>query len=221
MGQVLRLLVFVVHLGGICSISPMGDRPMDLEPLVHWFNAQTPPQITGHSYQEGNSMIGNFLKATSIHKETESEPSDFHANPHKYTAYQPLPWEKLGLPTIATSNASEPEVGLEVRHRGPLRFWESSPWFQTWSRWCVDTSPKAFSVHSLFCSGIMDFGLSLFIAAKSVQDAAVCAVMGQATGDELLCLGWQILRLAFPGLLPEILDIDFPFWSQRLPTSSM
>lgn len=79
---------------------------------------------------------------------------------------------------------------------------------------------------------------SLMIAAKTVQDSAICAVMGkdiilktierrrwihvrsiwkpgQVSGDELLCLSWMVFRMAFPGILPDFFDADLPYSKQR------
>ncbi|TRY71065.1 hypothetical protein TCAL_16411 [Tigriopus californicus] len=133
-------------------------------------------------------MIANFLKSTSIDKEPE-QPSSSHFH------------------TISQPDSSQPTSNNFLA--------PTTDWFQSVSRSCVDAAADPFTVHGLFCSAVIDFGMSIMIAAKTVQDSAICAVMGQVSGDELLCLSWMVFRTAFPGVLPDFFDADLPYSKQR------
>ncbi|XP_059090973.1 uncharacterized protein LOC131886603 isoform X2 [Tigriopus californicus] len=171
-------------------------------------------------------MIANFLKSTSIDKEPE-QPSSSHfhtisqpdsSQPTSNNFLAPTTWKLLLHDLerqVAHSDVLLPKTHLQPRDEGAFLFWEHSDWFQSVSRSCVDAAADPFTVHGLFCSAVIDFGMSIMIAAKTVQDSAICAVMGQVSGDELLCLSWMVFRTAFPGVLPDFFDADLPYSKQR------
>jgi hypothetical protein len=109
----------------------------------------------------------------------------------------------------------DPPRQFVPRQNGPLAYIESNEWFQSMTQWCVASNPKFISLHDMLCHGVIDFGLSLIIAAKEVQDTAICAALGGITGDGLACLFWILLRQLAPGRLPKLLDLQLHYGQQR------
>ena len=64
--------------------------------------------------------------------------------------------------------------GLKQRNRGTLVGYEKLPGYQAISQWCVDRSPDPYTTESYLCSGIIDFGIGLFIESQTLNDLLLC-----------------------------------------------
>lgn len=136
-----------------------------------------------------------------------------------------LPWSSILMPAIGRSEAASEVVAranpvpqVKVRNGGPMLDYEKSDWFQAMSLRCVAEPPAFLSFEDMLCHGVIDVGLSIIIAAKELQDVAVCAGVALTVGDggELMCLLWIIIRILLPGWLPRILDLELNYAQQRL-----
>ena len=67
---------------------------------------------------------------------------------------------------------------LRPRNRGPLLTFEKSPSYQVASRFCIDSRPAPYSIQSLVCSGVVDFGISALIESQILQDLLTCVAAG-------------------------------------------
>ena len=63
---------------------------------------------------------------------------------------------------------------LKQRNRGTLVGYEKLPGYQAISQWCVDRSPDPYTTESYLCSGIIDFGIGLFIESQTLNDLLLC-----------------------------------------------
>ena len=118
---------------------------------------------------------------------------------------------------------------LYPRNRGPLANIEKGPWYQAASRLCLESKPAPYTLESMICSGVIDFGISALIESQVLQDLLTCIAagirfairnylilktsnrfhLGQLTGNNLTCLGWLLARMYAPDVLP------WPFQSPR------
>ena len=64
--------------------------------------------------------------------------------------------------------------GLQPRNRGSLSNYEKGVDYQTASKWCIDRKPQPYTAESFLCSGIIDFGIGLFIESQTLNDMLVC-----------------------------------------------
>lgn len=67
---------------------------------------------------------------------------------------------------------------LKPRTAGTLVDYEKGVTYQRWSKWCVDINPKPYSLESLVCSAVIDFGIGAFIETQTWADMAVCGASG-------------------------------------------
>ena len=58
------------------------------------------------------------------------------------------------------SNRGKAANPLQTRKGGTFAFWEDSEWFHEMGKWCVDSKPEPYTIHSFICSGTVDFGLT-------------------------------------------------------------
>ena len=68
---------------------------------------------------------------------------------------------------------------LYPRNRGALSDVEKSQSYQTVSRFCIDSRPAPYSMQSLICSGVIDFGISALIEGQILQDLLTCVAAGK------------------------------------------
>ena len=68
---------------------------------------------------------------------------------------------------------------LYPRNRGALADIEKSQSYQTVSSYCVDSRPAPYSMQSLICSGVIDFGISALIEGQILQDLLTCIAAGK------------------------------------------
>ena len=144
--------------------------------------------------------------------------------PHFSNPYL-LPWNSILMPGLGRSDTAskvvarpEPVPQVKVRKGGPMLEYEKSDWFQASSAWCVTSKPDFLSFEDMLCHGIIDVGLSIIIAAKKLQDVAVCSGVALTVGEggEMVCLLWAVIRLLLPGWLPKILDLELNYAQQRM-----
>ena len=95
---------------------------------------------------------------------------------------------------------------LYPRNRGALADIEKSQSYQTVSSYCVDSRPAPYSMQSLICSGVIDFGISALIEGQILQDLLL------SPGTEKL--QWIFENLVQP-LGPDSAQFVFPPWDRK------
>ena len=85
-----------------------------------------------------------------------------HKDPHPFQTNAMI----LGSGDLAgkiASNRGKAANPLQTRKGGTFAFWEDSEWFHEMGKWCVDSKPEPYTIHSFVCSGTIDFGLTWVI----------------------------------------------------------
>ena len=113
--------------------------------------------------------LSTFLQKTRGNKFDRVYSGQYYTKPH---------WNYLIKSAAQNFGNAERGHALYPRNRGPLANIEKGPWYQAASRLCLESKPAPYTLESMICSGVIDFGISALIESQVLQDLLTCIAAG-------------------------------------------